>query len=48
MSLLGYCNADWVGCPIDKRSTTGLCIHYRNIVSKLNIEAKQLPQELEF
>ncbi|CAL8151773.1 unnamed protein product [Prunus armeniaca] len=24
--IVGYSNADWAGCPIDRKSTTGYCI----------------------
>ncbi|KAJ4760135.1 hypothetical protein LUZ62_070510 [Rhynchospora pubera] len=29
-----YCDADWAGCPVDRRSTTGFCIYLgKNLVS---------------
>ncbi|RDX95942.1 Copia protein, partial [Mucuna pruriens] len=32
--ISGYCDADWEGSPIDRRSTTGFCISIRgNVVS---------------
>ncbi|RDX60103.1 Copia protein, partial [Mucuna pruriens] len=32
--ISGYCDANWAGSPIDKRSTTGFCISIRgNVVS---------------
>ena len=24
--VVAYCDADWAGCPIDRRSTTGYCV----------------------
>jgi Reverse transcriptase (RNA-dependent DNA polymerase) len=34
LSLNAYCDADWAGCPDDRRSTTGFAIYLRpNIVS---------------
>jgi len=24
--LLGYCDADWADCPMDRRSTSGYCV----------------------
>ncbi|CAH9117528.1 unnamed protein product [Cuscuta europaea] len=24
--IVGYCDADWAGCPMDRRSTSGYCI----------------------
>jgi len=33
-SSLGYCDADWAGCPIGRRSTTEHCVFLRrNLVS---------------
>ena len=32
--IVGYCNADWVGLPIDRCSTSGYCIFIRgNLIS---------------
>ena len=28
-----YCDADWAGCPIDRRSTTGYCVSFLGILS---------------
>ena len=28
----GYCDADWAGCPIDKRSTSGYCVLLEGIL----------------
>lgn len=33
-SLHAYCDADWVGCPDDRRSTSGFCIYFgSNLIS---------------
>ncbi|XP_061374741.1 uncharacterized mitochondrial protein AtMg00810-like [Gastrolobium bilobum] len=26
VKVVGYCDADWVGCPTDRRSNTGYCV----------------------
>ncbi|RDY03243.1 hypothetical protein CR513_13190, partial [Mucuna pruriens] len=58
--ILGYCDADWAGSLIDRRSTTGFCIsNGENVVSWKKywamasatcelIWVKQLIQELKF
>ncbi|BBG92487.1 transposable element gene, partial [Prunus dulcis] len=34
LNLTAYSDADWAGCPIDRRSTTGYCIFFgQNLVS---------------
>lgn len=41
LNLYGYSDADWAGCPFDRRSTTGYCIFLGpNVVSWC---AKKLP-----
>ncbi|XP_019177704.1 PREDICTED: uncharacterized protein LOC109172908 [Ipomoea nil] len=35
--VVGYCDADWVGCPFDRRSTSGYCVLIvRNLISWKN------------
>ncbi|XP_025982825.1 uncharacterized protein LOC114398568 [Glycine soja] len=32
--IFGYCDGDWAGCPIGRKSTTGYCVFIRgNIIS---------------
>ncbi|KAJ4817812.1 hypothetical protein LUZ62_030378 [Rhynchospora pubera] len=34
LDINAYCDADWAGCPVDRRSTTGFCIYLgKNLVS---------------
>ena len=42
ISFLGYCNADWVGCPIDKRSTTNIIYSLEAILSPRKARKKML------
>ncbi|KAJ4753743.1 hypothetical protein LUZ62_088148 [Rhynchospora pubera] len=34
LDINAYCDADWAGCPVDRRSTTGFCIYLgKNLIS---------------
>ena len=49
--ICGYCDVDWTGCPIDRRSTTGYCVSFggnivfwknkkQSVVARSSAEAK--------